>query len=215
MNYCTFYSNNSSPLYSWLCSSDENWLFHGDLFGMDHCRDFPVVIQAVSLLLPRLPKLPSLCYWNGPGNLGILGSNKEIQPGCTLQKICHSITIYKVVHKLSSSIELHQAHQLIHLIFRATGQTLQVPSLHIKAVKHVWWPYKFNYQFISVQCLQTRSMKRRFLIFLASFWKAHQVRSGFYLLPRWRSASLKVEPSVVEASIVVWIKQCLTKLLLC
>ena len=34
----------------------------------------------ILLLLPRLPKLPSQCYSNGPGNLGNLGSNKEIQP---------------------------------------------------------------------------------------------------------------------------------------
>ena len=34
----------------------------------------------ISLLLPRLPKLPRQCYSNGPGNLSNLDSNKEIQP---------------------------------------------------------------------------------------------------------------------------------------
>ena len=33
-----------------------------------------------SLLLPRLPKLPSQCYSNGPGHLANLGSSKKIQP---------------------------------------------------------------------------------------------------------------------------------------
>ena len=32
----------------------------------------------ISLLLPRLPKLPSQCYSNGPSSLGNLGINKEI-----------------------------------------------------------------------------------------------------------------------------------------
>ena len=32
----------------------------------------------ISLLLPRLPKLPSLCYSNGSGNLGRLSNDKEI-----------------------------------------------------------------------------------------------------------------------------------------
>ena len=32
----------------------------------------------ISLLLPRLPKLPSQCYSNEPGNLGSPASNKEI-----------------------------------------------------------------------------------------------------------------------------------------
>ena len=34
----------------------------------------------ISLLLPRLPKLPGQCYSNGPDNLGKLGHNEEIQP---------------------------------------------------------------------------------------------------------------------------------------
>ena len=31
----------------------------------------------ISLLLPKLPKLPSQCYFNTPGISGKLGSNKE------------------------------------------------------------------------------------------------------------------------------------------
>ena len=34
----------------------------------------------ISLLLPRLPKLPNQYYSNRPGNLGDLCGNKEIQP---------------------------------------------------------------------------------------------------------------------------------------
>ena len=35
---------------------------------------------SISLLVPRLPKWPGLCYLNRFGNVGNLGSNKEIQP---------------------------------------------------------------------------------------------------------------------------------------
>ena len=34
----------------------------------------------ISLLLPFLPKVPSWCYSNGPGNLGNHSSSKEIRP---------------------------------------------------------------------------------------------------------------------------------------
>ena len=36
-------------------------------------------LGCISLLMPKLPKLPNQCYLNGPGNLGDLGSNKEVQ----------------------------------------------------------------------------------------------------------------------------------------
>ena len=39
----------------------------------------------ISLLMPRLPWLPSQYYSNVPGNLGNLGSNKEIQQ---IPKLC-------------------------------------------------------------------------------------------------------------------------------
>ena len=42
-------------------------------------RKYTQHLLCISLLLPRLPKLPSKCYSHGPGNLSNLSSNKEIQ----------------------------------------------------------------------------------------------------------------------------------------
>ena len=39
----------------------------------------PMKSRLYSLLLPRLPALPGQCYLDGLGNLGNLGSDKEIQ----------------------------------------------------------------------------------------------------------------------------------------
>ena len=39
--------------------------------------------SGISLLLPRVPKLTNQCYSHGPGNLGNMGSNKEIQSKVT------------------------------------------------------------------------------------------------------------------------------------
>ena len=36
--------------------------------------------MTISLLVPRLPKTPNQCYSNGPGIMGSLDSNKNIQP---------------------------------------------------------------------------------------------------------------------------------------
>ena len=47
--------------------------------GFHLCSPPAMLIMAVSLLLSILPKLPSQCYSNDPGNLGNLDSNKEIQ----------------------------------------------------------------------------------------------------------------------------------------
>ena len=41
-------------------------------------------------LLSRLPKLPGQWYPNGPGNLGNLASNKEIQPYFNTTQVYHS-----------------------------------------------------------------------------------------------------------------------------
>ena len=43
----------------------------------------------VSLLLARLAKLPSQCNSTGSGNLGNLGSNKEIQPLFPRTTVCY------------------------------------------------------------------------------------------------------------------------------
>ena len=45
----------------------------------------------ISLLLPRLPELPSRCYSNGHGSLDSLGCDKEVHLCITFGVIKHQI----------------------------------------------------------------------------------------------------------------------------
>ena len=50
---------------------------------------FFIVAQIAEIVQPG-----SQCYSNGPGNLGSMGSNKEIQPNCTITQMSFIITEY-------------------------------------------------------------------------------------------------------------------------
>ena len=56
------------------------------------CFTVPLVYSCISILIRRLPKLPSQFYSNGSGTLGNMGSNKEISP------IYGTRTIHKYFH---------------------------------------------------------------------------------------------------------------------
>ena len=63
---------------SWRGEEEARQIFEIVLKGGQNRNKF--IQHCSSLLMHRLPKLPSQCYSNGPGNLGSQGSNKEIQP---------------------------------------------------------------------------------------------------------------------------------------
>ena len=56
------------------------------------------ICGCMSLLLPKLPKLPRQCYSNGPANLNNLGINDEIQPEFMCE-FYHHISLNKIPRK--------------------------------------------------------------------------------------------------------------------
>ena len=62
----------------------------------------------ISLLLSRLPKLPSQCYSNRPCNLGDLGSQNKLQPQMNMAvKILYSERQSNRIIKCKSERNMH------------------------------------------------------------------------------------------------------------
>ena len=70
----------------------------------------------ISLLMHKLPKLPSQCYSDGLGYLGNLGSNKETQPEFEFQTLKCSIILYEKAKSLQLTLSKRFVHVSLFIL---------------------------------------------------------------------------------------------------
>ena len=79
----------------------------------------------ISLLLHRLPRLPSQCDSNEPGNLGNQGSNKEIQPTLEGQKPLDEVTLEPDAGQFHYGLIYKKSHAYAHVQLYSLDTTLR------------------------------------------------------------------------------------------